>query len=482
MATTRVDFGEWLPDQPGIAGGLQLAKNVYPKAAGYGPIQEEAVYSNSATENLNQIFAGKDNDSNTLLFAAGTTKIFKFDVSTRDLQDVSGTTYSANGSRWDYANFGNVLIAANGANTLQVYDLTTNVTTATFTDLAVDAPKARYVTVVRDFVVTANQPEVSPRRVQWSGINDETVWGQSQVNQSDFQELPDGGIIQGITGGEFGLIFMDRSVYRMSYIGTPLIFQFDNISRTMGCLEPESIVQWHGTTYFLSDDGFYACDGQNIIPIGAEKVNRFFFNSAQQAELPKMSSAVDPVKNLIMWGYKSTDGTYRVLVYHVITKRWSYFESAVDRIISTFTPGIDLEALDVFCNSNIDALGISLDSRVWLGGRLLIAAVQGDKISTFDGGLKPAVLTTGDIETGPNKSMITLVRPIVDGGSGGAAIASRNILNQNINFPATAAANGENRVGVRSFGQYHRVKVEPSGGDWQTAFGAYIDIQQAGMR
>ncbi len=70
--------------------------------------------------------------------------------------------------------------------------------------------------------------------------------------------------MQGVTGGEFGLVLLERSIVRMSYVGTPLIFQFDNIARNRGCFEPNSVIQWQGITYFLGDDGFYACDGQNL--------------------------------------------------------------------------------------------------------------------------------------------------------------------------------------------------------------------------
>jgi hypothetical protein len=41
--------------------------------------------------------------------------------------------------------------------------------------------------------------------------------------------------------------------------------------------------QWQGVTYFLADDGFYACNGQQVEPIGAEKVNRHFWDSARRA-------------------------------------------------------------------------------------------------------------------------------------------------------------------------------------------------------
>jgi hypothetical protein len=209
------------------------------------------------------------------------------------------------------------VIAANGKDKLQYYDMTT---TGTFEELSSGAPTSKFVTVVRDFVVSANEAS-NPNRVQWSGINDPTTWSSSGVTQSDFQDVPDGGNVMGITGGEFGLVLMEQAIFRMSYVGTPFVFQFDNIARNRGCYESNSVVQWQGVTYFLSDDGFYACNGQQVIPIGAEKINRFFFSDVVEAEIESMSAAVDPVRNLIVWGYPALEDTYRLLVYHIVTQR-----------------------------------------------------------------------------------------------------------------------------------------------------------------
>ncbi len=37
MAETKLIFGEWLPDQPGVTGAITDAKNCYPVANGYAP-------------------------------------------------------------------------------------------------------------------------------------------------------------------------------------------------------------------------------------------------------------------------------------------------------------------------------------------------------------------------------------------------------------------------------------------------------------
>jgi hypothetical protein len=62
--------------------------------------------------------------------------------------------------------------------------------------------------------------------VVWSGINNPNTWSNTAITQSDNQVVPDGGEVRGLTGGEFGLVLLERSIQRMSYVGTPFIFQF----------------------------------------------------------------------------------------------------------------------------------------------------------------------------------------------------------------------------------------------------------------
>jgi hypothetical protein len=136
--------------------------------------------------------------------------------------------------------------------------------------------------------------------------------------------------------------------------------------------------------------------------------------------------------------------------------------------------------LDNFSTS-LDALQISLDSRQWLGGKLLLSGVRGAKIVNFVGASKQARITTSDVSSDGNMSMITLVKPIIDAGSATMSIASRMNLAQSVAFGATNSADAENRAGFRSLGKYHRIRVEPSG-NWTTAIGVEAEIQPAGMR
>jgi len=342
MAKQKIIFGEWLPDQPGVTGAVTDAINCYPVTNGYAPFRQEADYSANASQDLLITFAGKYAGV-TNLFAAGATQVYKYNSSSTALDSVS-TTYTTTES-WDVTQFGSKMIIANGKNKLQAYDMSGG---SSFADLAAAAPVTKYVTVVRDFVVAADDGSDN-NKVYWSDINDETDWTPGAASQSDTQILPDGGDITGLAGGETGLIFMERAIYRMTYVGSPFFFQFDAISRTLGCSTNGSIAQFGGITYFLSDDGFYACDGQSTKSIGAEKVNRWFFDNAIPSEIRiSMSATVDPVRKLIAWNFKNTFGSRYLLMYSIDLGRWSYAETTATSVAYGLTPSATLEQLDIY--------------------------------------------------------------------------------------------------------------------------------------
>ena len=557
MAISRITFGEWTPDQPGLTNGLQRAENVFPKATGYGSINAAENYSASASENLNNVVATRTTATGvTAVFAGGATKLFKLDASDLSLDNVSkasrtittvarttnivtittsaahgfsigdsvtiaavtntslnGTftidtvpttttfTYAKTGTniasgadtgtvtfayvtpsqqRWRFTQFGNVLIAANGGNRLQGYNVNSS---SNFSDLAADAPQARYITIVRDFVVSGyiNESTIRANRVQWSALGDESSWTNSATTQADYQDIPDGGAVVGITGGEFGLVFMDRSIHRMSYVGSPLVFQFDNISRNQGCYEANSIIQYGGTSFFLSDDGFYACNGQEIMPIGNEKVNRYFFSDVDDGTLNLMSAAVDPARKLVIWAYasKSSSIVDKLLIYNYQVGKWSAGTTNASRVATSSTPSFTLEGLDVF--GTLETIATTFDSRIWLGGKMQFAGVKDAKIVTFSGANNTAYIETGDIEVPGSTSAITMAKPIVDNGSGNVALVSRRLLNEPTAFGAQIVADAENRVSIRGVGRYHRLQLTPTG-NWQTTMGLDVDLNGLGTR
>jgi hypothetical protein len=480
MATTKLTFGEWMPDQPSVSGALTDAKNVVSQAIGYGPFPTPVTFSTSnAAEDLTSLYAAKQPDGNTALFAAGASKIYTVSGVGGITQVKTGMTTGAN-DRVRFTQFGKTVISTNNAEKLQAWTLGTS---TSFADLSATAPIAKFITVVRDFVVCANTYESSAQqqyRVRWSAINNETDWTEDVNTQSDYQDIPDGGQIVGIRGGEFGLVLLERAIHRMTYVGTPFIFQFDNISRGKGCMVSGSIAQYQGVTFFLSDDGFYMCDGQNVTAIGAEKVDRFFLQDASESDYKTMSAAVDPIRKLVIWNYKTVNGNRSVIIYNFKTQKWTYGDAGTDFLAEASTSSVTLEQLDSI-NNSIDALTTSLDSQLYVGGKYFLGGTLATRVMTYTGASQTGVIATGDLDIGAN-SVVTLARPIVDNGSATVAIASRTLLNQGVSFNTAVAASSENRVSLRSAGRYHRLKVTPTGSNWDNAISVDVDVTPQGVR
>lgn len=472
----RVVFGQWTPDKPGIAGNLTEAKNVLPTPSGYGLLNGTANLSNAASQSLLTVFPGRWAGATTL-FSAGATKLFKFDPANANQTDVSrvASAYSST-EFWQFTQFGAQVIAANGVDKLQAWDMTS---ASKFVDLAAAAPTASFVTVVRDFVV-AGKTATYPNRVLWSDINNETNWTAGSGSQADNQDIPDGGEIRGLTGGEFGIVLMERGLYRMTYIGAPLFFQFDNIARNVGCYESRSVTQYGPMTFFLSDDGFFMTDGQQVKPIGVDRVDRWFYSNADPSQFSKMSAAVDPVNKLVIWSFRDIFNVQKLLMYNWAADKWSHADSGADYIAGIASASTTLEQLDNI-SASLDALPASLDSRLWTGGKLILGGVASTKIVTFAGSALTGTINTGDLSGEGQETLVRLVRPQIDGGSATVSIASRTRLDGSVSFGTAVAASSENRVSLRSRGNYHRLSVTPTG-NFSTAVGVDVDIVAVGNR
>jgi hypothetical protein len=322
--------------------------------------------------------------------------------------------------------------------------------------------------------------------VQWSDLNNETVWTSADTNQADFQILPSGGEIKAITGGEFGLILQEKGIQRVSYIGTPLIFQFDAISDNTGCLTGKSAVQYNGVTYFLSESGFMSCDGTSINNIGAGKVNDWFFDRLDQTRIETMDVAIDPLKNLIVWNcptnsrVKSFVEPRLLIMYNYVTGRWTSGITTSQVVAQLATQGITLDGLDTDFPI-IDEMALSLDSPLFIGGSLAFCGAIGNQIASFSAFNEESYLTTNDIEQG-FFSVATLARPIIENGSANFQIASRQTMSDTINFSAVSVTSDENRADLRSGGRYHRVRVQPTGTGWTKAVGFDLDVTTQGQR
>ena len=494
MTVQRVALGEWTPDMPSTTGtestGLSDALNVYPNNVGYSPFPTVVAVSPEADQTLTSVYAGKEN-ALVQVFAGSDQKLYNVysessPVTARaltysgdvEISDVSreSAPYSISPEAWHFEQFGKRVLACKNNNIIQEWTIGTS---TKYKDLT-QAPTAKCMTIVRDFVVAGNiDAGDAPNLVKWSDLNNEENWTPSPQSQADSQYIADGGAIQNITGGEIGIIFLENAVYRMSYVGSPLFFQFDKIS-TVGCFEGKSCIEDNGISYYLSNDGFYQTDGNAVTAIGTNKVDEWFLANANLKELVTMSTTVHPTYKLVIWNFEDNFGKRQNLIYHIESGRWSRTETLANSVGNVATMGTDLERLGVLYPKLDTDVPAPLDDRIFMGGKYIFAGTSGKRVISFTGACKNPRLETLDL-MGNNNSVMTMVRPLVDNGQANISVAPRQALDDTIEFGAVSVPY-ENRNNVRSGGRYFRVRVEPVGDNWTTAIAFDMTVTDNGIR
>jgi hypothetical protein len=483
---TIVPFGEFLPDQPAFgSSGCSEARNVIPAAKSYQPFKSLVDVSPATLDNYCRgMIWGQDNSANTFAFVSDAGKIYR--LSAASLTDVSKAGGYATGDkeRTSFVTHGDLVIAANFANETQAFQIGAS---SEFANLSGSAPKGRYLAVVGTQLVIAST-EAAEYRVEWSSLTDVTDFVDSVTTQAGFQNLANGGRIRGITGGEYGVILMERSLYRMEYVGGSLIYTFDEIEGGKGCLEPGSVIRSRRGTYYLADDGFRLFDGQQSHPIGEQKVNDWFFKRFDAQYSYRMSATFDVDKGLIYFSYP-TGGSggepNEVLIYNEILNRWSYASFEHEIIGGLATAGYTLEGLDAI-SASLDDLPASLDSRTWRGGTPFVGAVRSRKISSFTGSNLGAEIETREAQIYPGRrSLASECWPLVDGDCSGLEIcvAKRNRQNDAVSYGSYQAQNAVGFCPARDEGRYHRAKLRiPAGEEWVHATGIDYKAKQRGRR
>jgi len=491
-----IEFGDLQADLPTYQNsGALVVDNVLPLAKGYKSLAGfQALSGTGLTGSALGLFTSFSASGSTN-YAGDATKLYQMDSSLvfQDKSKAGGYNNSTTENArdfWAFTQFGSNIIATNFADNIQKFEEGVD---SAFSDLV--SLKAKYIAVIRDFVVSGYTTESSTtynQRVKWSGINDSSTWTPSQATQSGFQDIVGShGNIQAIVGGESsGVIFMEKAIYRMSYVGVPLIFQFDKIADNIGAFAPKSVASYGNQIFFLAQDGFYKLTGaQQLEPIGNGKVDNFFFDDLS-SNLDGITSAVDPNNSIVVWSYRGSGATgttnNKLLIYNYAVNKWStgsgqdleFIASASQEAFNT------LESLDVL--GDLDNLPRSLDSYFYREGVVGLAGFNSDnKFGKFIANSLSATVDTTEFEGAEGKrSTLINCRPIVDGTTNTSVTITPITRQSQLDTTTTGSAVSTNDTGtcpLRSTSRYHRIRVNVTG-NFNTMSGVDIEARPEGGR
>lgn len=471
-----------------------VATNVFPRADGYGRVLAPVPITLPLPEDCRGAVAVVSPAFGTWSYFAGTrTGLYRYNNSTTGWDSVSnpGQGYSMpDGDAWQFALYGAQLIAVHLGAPPQVMHVDQE---RAFRNLGGGPPRARAVGIVGEFVVLAGLSG-QPNAIRWSDLGAPESWSLGQRTNGgtgDQQIFPDGGAVTGFAGGEFGVVFQERSIRRITFVPNSVeVFDTSLVEDNRGAVAPWAICKVGPRTFFLDRDGFYLFTGAASQPIGAERVNRTFLAAVDPLRLTQTIAVRDVYGPRVIFAYRTAgaDPTRKALldaglVYDWQLDRWSAMSLAVTAGMATATPPTSLDTLP----GTLESQTLSFDDASYQGGIPALGFITSDnRLSLLTGQPLEAVIETADAMLArPNRAFARGIRLDSDADDWRAQVGTRETLRRAdpVAWRPETAPTFSRFAPCRASGRYHRIRARiPAGTEWTQATGFEVDATAEGMR
>lgn len=483
-------FSRWAPDlyqfNAAVAGE---ASGVLPGKNAYLPWKSPVATSQALAAHCRGAVSVRKTDGTFAVFAGTATKLYKYvgpaDAWTEVTRASGGDYNLPDDEWWSFAQFGDSLVAAQANDDIQVIDIGSG---SNFAQLSADAPRARVVKTVGDHLFLGALVD-NPTQIRWSALNNILGWTSGE-GDSDYQDFPDGGWVNGLTALETGLIFQQGAIRRFIR-DQGFIFAFQLVEAARGLLAPNSLVTYGNIAFYLSEDGFFATDGAGgSRPIGVDQVDNWFQANSEYDRNYAVIGAADPVRPRVYWLFPSTgNSTYlldHIICYDIGLNQWSHAPVSASYLFTGSTPGLTLDGIDAaYPAYNLDTLPFSLDSRFLQGGAPYLACFNSDmKLAFFSGANLAATVETASFQAMPGRrAFVTGIRPLTDSTAISIQVGTSERPQTAVSYGAASTVNAQGLCPVRASGRVHRVKASIAAGeDWSHLQGIEVDAVQDGLR
>lgn len=471
----NIIFGNWLPDEPDYdSAGLVIALNVLPTATrGFAPVRSFAPFSDALAAKPLGAYGAKALDGTAFNYAGTGPKLYQLSgTGWLDITRATGGDYTV-GEMWEFDEWNQWIFAVNHADNPQFAVKSAG---GQFADtFPSETFRARHIGVVGNFVVYGDIVDIDgdgPHRIRWSGLADPFTITPDPVTQSDRRDLHSyAGAVQRVVGGEIGVIFQERAISRMDYIGGDLAFDVSEVEETIGTLSPKSVVKVGNRVFFLAQDGFRRFDyATESVPIGESKVDNYVLDRIDPSRLREVVGVPLPGINVVMWFYPGPDAPAGVLdsgiTYNYVSDRWT--ELSEDTMVLPYWGVSNAVSPD---DASISALNVdeqpgSADDAIWTGGAFQLASFDiAYKLSFLDQYTRVAVFETPEIQLAEDRrTWMDGCRPLIDlGVPGPVLVGHRNDLEEDVVWEQAQPKNAAGRFPLRINARYIRFNIGVTG-------------------
>jgi hypothetical protein len=165
----------------------------------------------------------------------------------------------------------------------------------------------------------------NPLLVRWSDQSLPYEWTPATYNQAGSQVLSSGSyIVGGLVTRQEILIWTDKAVFSMQYVGAGFVFSFTLLMDNISLISPNAAITVNGGVYWMGNDKFYIYNG-SVAPLPCS-VRKFIFSNINKSQSDQIVCGQNEPFNEIWWHYpsKNSNNNDRYVVYNYLENIWHY--------------------------------------------------------------------------------------------------------------------------------------------------------------
>ena len=177
-----------------------------------------------------------------------------------------------------------------------------------------------------------------PLLIRWCDVENYNQWTALITNQAGSYRIPKGSrIVECIQAGQQGLIWTDLGIWAMQYVGSPYVYQFNELGTGCGLIGRKAATSINGITYWMGQSQFFRLSGNGVEPIRCP-IWDVVFQDLDTTNLDRIRVAANSRFGEISWYFptKGNSGENNGYIkYNFVLEQWDYgFNSTANPYVS----------------------------------------------------------------------------------------------------------------------------------------------------
>ncbi len=314
---------------------------------------------------------------------------------------------------------------------------------------------------------------IDPLFVRFSTQESARDWTPTATNTAGGIRINSGSLIVGaVQSRQEILVFTDRSVHSMRFVGGAFVFELSLISTDVSMISPNAGIDVGGQVYFMDEGGFYVYNGSvQTLPCS---VKNHVFSNLNKSQAYKVFAAENSAYSEVTWFYPVGTGNTEItnyVTYDYAENLWSI--GTLERgAWNDYGTGTAPLAASVITSSNANYL------------------YEHETGHDDDGSAMTAFIESGDLEINDGESFMFVNRIIPDFTFSGAdpeinlTLKGRNYPLESATTLSSATVNQSTTEShVRARARHPVLRIESSGTGYGWRLGTLrFQIRQDGRR